>query len=129
MINSHRQFRLILEWAFPRRFGEVKVAWNGIEDKQTYLDREATWVGDPVTAAEVEAKEAAYDAHIASIENATANAKVIAKIVAKERLTDRRVRELVLRWAKGALPADDADRVALEARDAEFAALRAKLAP
>src|SRR3990167_5642636 len=57
------------------------------------------------------------------------NAPIRAQIVAKERLTDRRVREMVLRWAKAALPADDADRVALEAREAEFAALRAQLQP
>ena len=56
-----------------------------------------------------------------------ANAPIQAQIVAKERLTDRRVREMVLRWAKSALPADDADRTALEAREAEFAALRAQL--
>ena len=58
-----------------------------------------------------------------------ANAPTIEKIEATEHLTARRVRELVLRWAKGALPADDADRVALEAREAELAALRAKLQP
>ena len=57
------------------------------------------------------------------------NTPIRAQIVAKERLTDRRVREMVLRWAKAALPADDADRVALEAREAEFAALRAQLQP
>ena len=55
------------------------------------------------------------------------NAPILAQIVAKERLTDRRVREMVLRWAKSALPANDTDRVALEAREAEFATLRAQL--
>ena len=49
--------------------------------------------------------------------------------MAKERLTDRRVREMVLRWAQAALPVSDADRVALEAREAEFATLRAQLVP
>ena len=57
------------------------------------------------------------------------NNPIRAEIVAKERLTDRRVREMVLRWAQAALPVNDADRVALEAREAEFAALRAQLVP
>ena len=57
------------------------------------------------------------------------NHPLLRQIVAKERLTDRRVREMVLRWARGSLAANDADRVALEARETEFAALRAQLVP
>ena len=58
---------------------------------------------------------------------ANANAPILSQIVAKERLTDRRVRELVLRLAVSAFAAGDVDRVALKAREDEFAALRATL--
>ena len=58
-----------------------------------------------------------------------ANAPIFVLLAAKDRLTDRRVREMVGRLAKAALPADDPDLVAFEAREAEFAALRAQLQP
>lgn len=57
------------------------------------------------------------------------NAPILAQLERKDRLTDRRVREMVLRWAQSALPANDPDRIALEAREVEFAALRGTLTP
>ena len=60
---------------------------------------------------------------------ARANAPILAQLERKDRLTDRRVREMVLRWAQSALPANDPDRIALEAREVEFAALRGTLTP
>ena len=56
-----------------------------------------------------------------------ANVPIRAQIIAKERLTDRREREALVRLVKAALPADDPDRVALEANEAEYAQLRAQL--
>ncbi len=60
---------------------------------------------------------------------ARANAPIKEQLTAKDRLTDRRVRETLLRLAQAAFPANDLDRMALEAREAEFAALRAQLQP
>ena len=55
------------------------------------------------------------------------NNPLLAAISAKERMTERRVREVSLKLAKLALAVDDADRVALEAREAEIVALRGTL--
>jgi|TARA_Y100000310_G_scaffold132889_1_gene131821 hypothetical protein len=46
---------------------EMTEAWDGTEDYQTFLDRACTWMGAPVTAIEIEAKEAAYDARMIEI--------------------------------------------------------------
>ena len=56
-----------------------------------------------------------------------ANNSILVGIAAKERVTERRVREVSLKLARLALPANDPDRVALEARETEIVALRGML--
>ena len=66
MITDHRKLRRVCQWAFPGSIVSVSEAWNGIEDKQAFLDRAVKWSGAPITAAEIEAKEADYDAAMAA---------------------------------------------------------------
>ena len=65
MIKDHKTFRRILQRAFPEAMEEMKKAWDGKEDKQKYLDENVTWKSAPVTAAQIEAKEDAYNMWIA----------------------------------------------------------------
>ena len=59
---DHKKQRRIIEWNWPNRLVELTEAWDGIEDRQSYLDRAATWDGIPITPAEIDAEEANYDA-------------------------------------------------------------------
>ena len=68
-------------------------------------------------------------AEIALRDKEANNGPIRAQIVAKERVNDRRERETLVQLAKAILPANDPNRTALEAREAEFAALRATLTP
>jgi len=59
-ITDHKTLRRVLEWSFPGSMLEMTEAWDGVEAKQTFLDRAVRWSGAPVTAAQIEAKEGDY---------------------------------------------------------------------
>ena len=65
---DHRKQRRIIQWNWPDRLVELSEEWDGAEDRQTYLDRVATWNGVPITPTEIDAEEANYDAAIAAVE-------------------------------------------------------------
>ena len=72
MSEAHKKKRRILQWAFPERLAAINPpAWDGIEDYQVFLDRQAVWSGPPVSAAEIAAKEADYDAHMVIVSKPT----------------------------------------------------------
>lgn len=66
---NHDKVISILNWGFPGTLDRAQ-KWDGVKSLQSFLDDDVTWVGSPVTASQIEAKEADYDAHIASIASA-----------------------------------------------------------
>ena len=71
---DHRKQRRIVEWKWPGRAVEWEDAWDGVENRQAYLNRAVIWDGVPITPAEIDAEEANYDAAIAAVEaNRVAN--------------------------------------------------------
>lgn len=52
----------ILQSLFDGRWSNVHDRHDGLEDLQAFLNRAVDWIGAPVTASEVMAKEAEYDA-------------------------------------------------------------------
>ena len=84
---DHRKQRRIIEWKWPDRLVELSEAWDGIEDRQTYLDRAVTWRGVPITPAQIDAEEANYDAAIAAVEAGRDANEAEAEINASKALT------------------------------------------
>jgi len=76
--NDHKVFRRVLQWAFPGRLSHLTEAWDGVENRQAYLDRAAKWSGAPVTAAEIEAQEAAYNTMLAGLPPRRSEAAAVA---------------------------------------------------
>ena len=87
MITDHRKLRRVIQWAFPDRLVELSEAWDGVENRQTYLNRAATWNGVPITPAQIDAEEANYDAAIAAVKATRDADEAEAEIAASKALT------------------------------------------
>ncbi len=61
-LSTHRDLRVCAQWAFPGVLQIAANAWDGVEDIQTYINRE--WTAAPgktlPTAIDIEAQETAW---------------------------------------------------------------------